>query len=349
MCFNSWKTYEEEAPHINPSIMQGPIRGELPVVDEIAQSQESRPNNKETATEFETRQQGSRVGNEIHFGDFNDLLKFVQDVDAGLIPPPGLDAAAEGPSAEIREIRRIITKQFSQNESNPIFQINKAAKDGRISRRQAKQLKATLKQVQKEYLEAWAAGEDLELFTKRIQAEEDDGMNTIDAFGDGTEEPGLIGEGKWLRIRNGITMDSGSSVFVIPSGWLKMFERVESEGSKRKQTYTAAAKDGKPIINEGEKTIKFTTDDGQRKKVVCQIARVNKILASIAGICDKNNEVNFRKDGGDIVNCKTGKKTPFRRLGNIYVMDAWVLNPKYKSNEPEDAEMMSFSGQVASK
>ena len=246
-------------------------------------------------------------------------------------------------------IRAMITKQFSQHATNPIVEINAAAREGKISRRQAKQLKATLRKIQKDYLEAWAAGEDLEVFTKRIQIEEDDGMNTIDVFGDGVEEPGLIGEGKWLRIRNGITLDSGSSVFVIPSGWLKMFPRVESEGSKRKQTYTAAAKDGKPIVNEGEKTIKFVTDDGQRKKVVCQIARVNKILASIAGICDKDNEVNFRKDGGDIINCKTGKKTPFRRLGNIYVMDAWVLNPKHKDDSPDDAEMMSFSGQAVSK
>ena len=76
---------------------------------------------------------------------------------------------------------------------------------------------------------------------------------------------------------------------------------------------------------------------------------MNKILASIAGICDKDNEVNFRKNGGDIVNCRTGKKTPFRRLGNIYVMDAWVLNPKFKEQEKDEAEMMSFIGQVASK
>ena len=72
-------------------------------------------------------------------------------------------------------------------------------------------------------------------------------------------------------------------------------------------------------------------------------------MASIAGICDKDNEVNFRKDGGDIVSCATGKKTPFRRLGNIYVMDAWVLNPKFKDNVQGEEEVMSFTGQVVSK
>ena len=101
-----------------------------------------------------------------------------------------------------------------------------------------------------------------------------------------------------------------------------MFPRVESEGSRRKQTYTAAAKDGKPIVNEGEKTIKFVTDDGQKKKAVCQIARVNKILASIAGICDKDNEVNFWKNGGDIVNCKTGKHK--RRSEDLVRSTLWT-------------------------
>ena len=144
-----------------------------------------------------------------------------------------------------------------------------------------------------------------------------------------SEEQCFIGEGKWLRVRNGITMDSGSSVFVIPSGWLSMFPMEESEGSKRKQTYTAAAKDGKPIVNEGQKTVRFVTDTGQKKRMVCQVARVNKILASVAAICDKGNEVRFRRDGGDIINLTTMKKTPFRRLGNVYVLDAWVLNPRY--------------------
>ena len=64
-----------------------------------------------------------------------------------------------------------------------------------------------------------------------------------------------------------------------------------------------------------------------KTKVVCQVAAVNKILASIAGMCDKGNTVLFRKDGGDILSTATGKKTPFRRVGNVYVLDAWVLNP----------------------
>ena len=154
---------------------------------------------------------------------------------------------------------------------------------------------------------------------------------------------------KYLRIRNGITMDSGCSVFVVPSGWLHMFALEESVGSRNGQAYTAAAKNGKPIYNEGQKLIKFTTVDGQKKKVLFQVAKVNKALASIAGICDNNNHVLFRQDGGDVILLSTGKRTPFRRVGNIYVLDAWIINPYWQGDTDTDnyneAEMMGFSRQ----
>ena len=80
--------------------------------------------------------------------------------------------------------------------------------------------------------------------------------------------------------------------------------------------------------------------------MVCQVANVNQILASIAGICDKGNHVLFRADGCDIISLSTKKKTPFRRLGNIYVLDVWVENPHWKGNKekPEDkSEVLGFT------
>ena len=117
----------------------------------------------------------------------------------------------------------------------------------------------------------------------------DDGWSTLSRFGEITakEVKGVINEGQWLRVKNGITMDSGSAVFVIPTDWIQMFKMRESEISRRGQTYVAAAKDGKPIRNEGEKTMKcFTKPDAESEKrqMTCQMAAVNKILASVAGI-----------------------------------------------------------------
>ena len=62
--------------------------------------------------------------------------------------------------------------------------------------------------------------------------------------------------------------------------------------------------------------------------MVFQVAAVNKILASIAGICDNGNSVLFRSDGGTITNLKDGREIKFRRQGNVYVMDMWVRNPR---------------------
>ena len=169
-----------------------------------------------------------------------------------------------------------------------------------------------------------------------------DGLNTISPFGGKAVDDikGVVKEGAWLRIRNGMTMDSGSSVFVMPTDWLDMFELRESVGSKKGQTYVAAAKDGKPIKNEGERTIRFygkPSKDAQKRKLTFQVAKVNNMLASVAGFCDADNEVIFRKHGGIIRSLQDGEITPFRRHGNIYLMDAYIPNPDHPSNmEVED-------------
>ena len=64
------------------------------------------------------------------------------------------------------------------------------------------------------------------------------------------------------------------------------------------------------------------------------MARVNKILASVALICDNGNDVTFTKTGGKIRNLKSGRITEFRRQGNVYVMDIWILNPNYVEDKP---------------
>ena len=36
----------------------------------------------------------------------------------------------------------------------------------------------------------------------------------------------------------------------------------------------------------------------------------------------------FRRDGGEVVHLKTKKRTPCRRVGNVYIMDAWIEKPR---------------------
>ena len=93
-----------------------------------------------------------------------------------------------------------------------------------------------------------------------------------------------------------------------------MFDLSEFEGSRRGQTFQAA---------------------------------VNKILASIGQICDGGNEVYFRQDGGEVHHLKTGKRTPFRRVGNVYVMDAWIEKPrstKKVKDDPMEVDAVAQTG-----
>ena len=194
----------------------------------------------------------------------------------------------------------------------------------------------------------WPCTKELKkLFVEHVP--ESDGLSELSPFGNIAVDDikGVVKEGAWLRIRNGMTMDSGSSVFVMPTGWLEMFDLRESVGSRKGQTYIAAAKDGKPIANEGEKTIKFyakPNKNAQKRKLTFQVAKVNKMLASVAGFCDADNEVIFRKHGGIIRGLSNGEITPFRRHGNIYLMDAFIPNPDHPDNMDVDDDNAKSTG-----
>ena len=97
--------------------------------------------------------------------------------------------------------------------------------------------------LEREFKEAAESNEEVEIYIRR-SAKESNGWDHIDAFGDMSPNKtvGLIDEGSRYRIKHGVTMASGCSVFVMPSGWLGMFELEESEGSRRGQTFQAAGK-----------------------------------------------------------------------------------------------------------
>ena len=221
--------------------------------------------------------------------------------------------------------------------------IESAIRDGRLTKIQGESLGVAWDMILVEYQEASKKGDDIEIFIRR-KPSESKGLDSIAALGEYAADQieGLIVEGGYFRIKNGVTMDSGSSVFVMPSNWLSMFALEPSPGSISGQTYQAAAKGSAPIKSEGQRTVKFVTRDGQKRKMVCQVAAVNKILASIGQICDGGNEVLFRYDGGEVINLQTGMKTPFRRLGNVYVMDAWIAKDQIEKGSTD--VNMDFSG-----
>ena len=160
---------------------------------------------------------------------------------------------------------------------------------------------------------------------------------SLDAVG--TEKPlamgdGMEGDGEWVRIKNGIGMDTCCAAHVMPTTWLPQFE---SEPGKSRQRYIGAT--GKVVENKGQKLLKWFTNEGQGRSMMFQMTDVNKILACIAEVCDGGNDVLFRKNGGMIIpqgdmklELKTdGNITNFNRTGNTYAMDAWVKRTKPKA------------------
>ena len=134
--------------------------------------------------------------------------------------------------------------------------------------------------------------------------------------------------GKKAKLRQGITMDSGSHHNVMPKRMVNAKRIRQSEYSKRGIHYVAANQ-GK-IPNEGETSFEFETLEGDDECWDFQIAEVNKALGSIADRVDNNNRVVFDKDehtGRDVsyILNKTKKKViKMTREGNVWKVHAIV-------------------------
>ena len=131
-----------------------------------------------------------------------------------------------------------------------------------------------------------------------------------------------------LKLRRGITVDSGASANVMPKRMIRKQKIRPSAGSRRGAHYLAA-NNGR-IANEGECDFKFSTIEGHKQCMTFQIAEVNKALGSVSYLVDHGYRVIFDKDeetGHDIsvmTHKKTGVTSRFRRERNIWILDAVV-------------------------
>ena len=132
-----------------------------------------------------------------------------------------------------------------------------------------------------------------------------------------------------LKLKRGITMDSGAGNNVMPRRMVRRQSDIrESEGSRNGVHYVAA-NNGR-IPNEGEHDLKFTTVEGNEQCLTFQIAEVNKALCAISYLVDKGYKVIFDKnmktdqDTSYMVNKETGVITRYRRTRNVWVLDAFV-------------------------
>ena len=133
---------------------------------------------------------------------------------------------------------------------------------------------------------------------------------------------------KKLRLKRGITMDTGAHHNVMPKRMAGKRQIRPSPGSKRGMCYVAAGNER--IRNEGEITFDFESLEGHRESFVFQIAAVNKALGSGAYMVDHGFRVVYDKDMDTdedlsyMIHKKTRRAFRFRREKNVWILDAVV-------------------------
>jgi hypothetical protein len=133
---------------------------------------------------------------------------------------------------------------------------------------------------------------------------------------------------KKLRLKRGITMDTGAHHNVMPKRMAGKRQIRPSPGSKRGMCYVAAGNER--IKNEGEITFEFESLEGHRESFVFQIAAVNKALGSGAYMVDHGFRVVYDKDMDTdedlsyMIHKKTRRAFRFRREKNVWILDAVV-------------------------
>ena len=128
-----------------------------------------------------------------------------------------------------------------------------------------------------------------------------------------------------IKIRRGLTVDSGAADHVMPIGWL-ILTVLASIGSKMGLHYVAA--DGTRIPNVGQQLVKFMTIDGTWTELVFQLAAINKPLVSVSKLIEQGYRVVFDERGSYIVHKKTQKIIWMRKERGVFVVDAYIAkNP----------------------
>ena len=125
-----------------------------------------------------------------------------------------------------------------------------------------------------------------------------------------------------VRIRKGLTVDSGAADHVMPIGWLVMFIVMASLGSKRGLHYVAA--DGTRIPNLGQQLVRFMTIDGTWCELMFQIAGIHKPLVSVSKLIEAGYRVVFDDDNSYIILKKTKQMIKMKKVKGVFVVDAYV-------------------------
>ena len=130
-----------------------------------------------------------------------------------------------------------------------------------------------------------------------------------------------------------ITVDSGACDTVLPSKMLPSVPTDSAEASEDCEEYEVA--NGHSIVNEGEKRcVMMTPGSKVPKGIVFQVTDVHKPLMSVGAMADAGFECLMAKQGGFMRDVDTGELIPLKRLGNLYVLQAWVRSADVPFGRP---------------
>ena len=142
----------------------------------------------------------------------------------------------------------------------------------------------------------------------------------------------IADEPEFLEIE--VALDSGSGSHVADRVDLPGYAVAESEGSRRNQSFLAAA--GKSIKNEGEICVALVADNdskkGQNINSTFQIAAITRPLWSVSQILDnlpEDHEAVFKRNGAKIKDGRGRGIALFERKGGLYVSKMKLRNPKH--------------------
>ena len=132
---------------------------------------------------------------------------------------------------------------------------------------------------------------------------------------------------RMVKVRKGLTVDSGAADHVMPIGWLVMFVIMKSIGSIKGLHYVAA--DGTRIANVGQQKVKFMTIDGTWMEILFQLAAIHKPLVSVSKLNESGYKVVFDEDDSYIMHKRTRKIVRMRKERGVFTIDAYVpKNPE---------------------
>lgn len=254
---------------------------------------------------------------------------------------------------------RLQTPDSSGSSGNGFQAVEKKNETG-MPDKDFRKLQKYIEEIESRIRRAWARGNAMEVTMKEIprrparRVEESIDMvavkkkvkkkDEVKLNDDELGAAGMVGSGDWVKIKNGITLDSGSCVDIGPGKYLPQFP-VEKDESGQKKNYVAA--NGSPIKYFGEKTIKFWTDEGMKCKWKFTAAEVNKMLKSVSKTSDDGCYLLFTNVGGHIIDVTDRDvkaeidrlvaaiegTIKFNRVGDTYKLDAWVKRPAQKNSQ----------------